>query len=84
MSDAEFGGGSGGNGGSGGSLYDCAERVMDYSRHPLSQSGDARVALGRRMAAVASCMEQSFGGAQDVEGCFVGDELFVVQTRPQP
>jgi hypothetical protein len=21
---------------------------------------------------------------QDVEGCFVGDDLYVVQTRPQP
>lgn len=68
----------------GGSLYECASRTMDYSRHPLSQSSDARIALGRRIGAVASCLERSFGGAQDVEGCLVGETLFVVQTRPQP
>ena len=67
-----------------GSLHQCATRVVDYSKQQLSLSSDARVELGRRIGAVAACLERSFGGAQDVEGCLVGDELFVVQTRPQP
>lgn len=75
-------GGSGGS--SGGSLYECSTRAVDYSKQALSVSSDARVELGRRVGAVAACMERAFGGAQDVEGCLVGEELYVVQTRPQP
>ncbi|KAF6253313.1 pyruvate phosphate dikinase [Scenedesmus sp. NREL 46B-D3] len=67
-----------------GELYDCVGRTMDYSRHGLSKSSDVRQALGRRIGAVAGLLERQFGGAQDVEGCFVGDLLYVVQTRPQP
>eukprot|EP00879_Flechtneria_rotunda_P003769 GHRR01004008.1.p1 GENE.GHRR01004008.1~~GHRR01004008.1.p1 ORF type:complete len:728 (+),score=269.14 GHRR01004008.1:2494-4677(+) len=84
-------GGNGGNGKSvdedgvsGGRVYDCVGRVMDYSRHELSKSADARLALGRRIGAVAGVLERQFGGAQDVEGCLVGDLLYIVQTRPQP
>lgn len=72
-----------GSGGSG-SLYECTTRVIDYSKQQLSVSYDARVALAQRVGAVAACMERAFGGAQDVEGCLVGDVLYVVQTRPQP
>jgi hypothetical protein len=76
------------DGGSGvaraGELYECVGRTMDYSRHGLSKSSDVRQALGRRIGAVAGLLERQFGGAQDVEGCFVGDLLYVVQTRPQP
>jgi hypothetical protein len=67
-----------------GELYECVGRTMDYSRHGLSKSSDVRQALGRRIGAVAGLLERQFGGAQDVEGCFVGDLLYVVQTRPQP
>jgi phosphoglucan,water dikinase len=79
------GGHSGGSGGSGGgSLYECSTKTIDYSKQALSVSSDARVELGRRVGAVAACMERAFAGPQDVEGCLVGDELYVVQTRPQP
>eukprot|EP00882_Tetradesmus_deserticola_P009551 GHRQ01010085.1.p1 GENE.GHRQ01010085.1~~GHRQ01010085.1.p1 ORF type:complete len:292 (+),score=113.17 GHRQ01010085.1:499-1374(+) len=67
-----------------GELYDSVGRTMDYSRHGLSKSPDVRQALGRRIGAVAGLLERQFGGAQDVEGCFVGDLLYVVQARPQP
>jgi hypothetical protein len=67
-----------------GELYECVGRTMDYSRHGLSKSSDVRQALGKRIGAVAGLLERQFGGAQDVEGCFVGDLLYVVQTRPQP
>lgn len=77
---------SNGNGGNGrsGTLYECAVKTMDYSRHGLSRDPDARLGFGRRIAAVAGLLERQFGGAQDVEGCLVGDLLYVVQTRPQP
>ena len=41
-------------------------------------------AAARRLLGVGVQLEQAFGGAQDVEGCIVGKDLFVVQTRPQP
>lgn len=84
MSSSGGGGSAGSGGNSSGSLYECATKVIDYSTQQLSVSSDARVALGRRVGAVAACLERAFSGAQDVEGCLVGDELFVVQTRPQP
>jgi phosphoglucan,water dikinase len=82
-SSSSFDSGSDSSNGSG-SLYECATRVIDYSKQQLSMSADARTAMAHRIGAVASCLERAFGGAQDVEGCWVGDELFVVQTRPQP
>lgn len=83
--DGSSGSDSGSGSGSGsGSLYECTTRVVDYSKQQLSVSSDARVELGRRVGSVAACMERAFGGAQDVEGCLVGDVLYVVQTRPQP
>ncbi|KAL4852989.1 Phosphoglucan [Chlorella vulgaris] len=59
-------------------------QVVDYSREPMSVSEDVRTRVGMRLLAVAAALENEFGGAQDVEGCFVGDDLYVVQTRPQP
>ncbi|PRW57887.1 water chloroplastic isoform A [Chlorella sorokiniana] len=50
---------------------------VDYSSQALSVSADARTGVGRRLLAVAVLLESEFGAAQDVEGCFVGNELFV-------
>ena len=43
-----------------------------------------RGSVGRRLTAVGRLLEHEFGGPQDVEGCFAGGQLYVVQTRPQP
>lgn len=51
---------------------------------PCIGSKEAREALGRQLAAVGSLLEREFGCPQDVEGCIAGDQLFIVQTRPQP
>lgn len=40
--------------------------------------------VGKKLAKVGALLEDSFGGAQDVEGAFVGKDLYIVQTRPQP
>lgn len=74
--------GSGGDGG--GLLAACAEVPLDYSAVALSRSADARRELGGRLGRVAALLEAEFGGPQDVEGCCVGDAVYVVQTRPQP
>ena len=59
-------------------------RIVDYSKLPLSRSMEAQKVLGRRLAAIGMMLEKRFGGPQDVEGCVVGDTIYIVQTRPQP
>jgi phosphoglucan,water dikinase len=67
-----------------GAPADVRRVTVDYSRQELSCSAEARAALGARLAAVAAHLEADFGSAQDVEGCCVGREVYVVQSRPQP
>jgi phosphoglucan,water dikinase len=38
--------------------------------------------LAGRLADLAELLESELGGPQDVEGAIVGDELWVVQSRP--
>lgn len=58
--------------------------TVDYSKKPLTIDPIFRKHLGQRLGAVGFFLEQKFGGPQDVEGCVVGKDIFVVQTRPQP
>lgn len=60
------------------------ELTVDYSKKPLTVDPVFRQQLGRRLGAVGFFLEQKFGCAQDVEGCLVGEDVFIVQTRPQP
>jgi phosphoglucan,water dikinase len=54
-----------------------------YSQE-LSTDAAARVALGRRLAAVGAALELEYGCPQDIEGGVVGDDVYIVQSRPQP
>ncbi len=56
---------------------------LDYSRIPLSACPDAAPSLGRRLAEIASFLEDRLGRPQDVEGVCVGEEVYIVQARPQ-
>ncbi|XP_071742670.1 phosphoglucan, water dikinase, chloroplastic isoform X2 [Rutidosis leptorrhynchoides] len=58
--------------------------TVDYSKKPLTVNSVFRQQLGQKLGAVGLFLEQRFGCAQDVEGCLVGKDLFIVQTRPQP
>ncbi|GAA0164916.1 kinase [Lithospermum erythrorhizon] len=58
--------------------------TVDYSRKPLTIDPIFRQQLGQRLGAVGFFLERKFGGPQDVEGCLVGKDIFIVQTRPQP
>lgn len=58
--------------------------TVDYSREPLSVDRVFRRQLGQRLCAVGFFLEQKFGCPQDIEGCVVGNDIFVVQARPQP
>lgn len=58
--------------------------TVDYSKKPLTVDPIFRRQIGQRLGAVGFFLEQKFGCPQDVEGCVVGKDIFVVQTRPQP
>ncbi|XP_020196145.1 phosphoglucan, water dikinase, chloroplastic [Aegilops tauschii subsp. strangulata] len=58
--------------------------TVDYSTKPLSVDRTFRQKFGQRLAAVGQYLEQRFGSAQDVEGCMVGEDIYIVQSRPQP
>ena len=58
--------------------------AVDYSKQPLTVDASARAALGLRLAAIGAALEAEYGAPQDVEGAVVGDDVFVVQSRPQP
>ncbi|PON66919.1 Glucoamylase, starch-binding [Parasponia andersonii] len=58
--------------------------TVDYSKKPLTIDPIFRRQLGQRLGAVGFFLEQKFGCPQDVEGCVVDKDVFVVQTRPQP
>ncbi|XP_062108119.1 phosphoglucan, water dikinase, chloroplastic [Humulus lupulus] len=58
--------------------------TVDYSKKPLTIDPIFRRQLGQRLGSVGFFLEQKFGCPQDVEGCVVGKDIFIVQTRPQP
>lgn len=71
-------------GGGGAADGTMVHRVADYSKQPLSVDAEERQGLGRRLCAVGQFLEESLGCAQDVEGCVVGSDIYIVQARPQP
>ncbi|QHO36485.1 Phosphoglucan, water dikinase [Arachis hypogaea] len=58
--------------------------TVDYSKKPLTVDPVFRRQLGQRLCSVGFFLERKFGCPQDVEGCLVGKDIFIVQTRPQP
>jgi len=57
--------------------------IVDYSRIALSCEHDARQRLGRRLASIGQAVENAFRKPQDIEGIGVGEEIYLVQSRPQ-
>ncbi|KAJ6880278.1 phosphoglucan [Populus alba x Populus x berolinensis] len=63
---------------------DVTRLTVDYSKKPLTVDPIFRHQLGQRLCSVGFFLEREFGNPQDVEGCVVGKDIYVVQTRPQP
>jgi phosphoglucan,water dikinase len=63
---------------------DVNRLTVDYSKKPLTIDPIFRHQLGQRLCSIGFFLERKFGCPQDVEGCVVGKDIFVVQTRPQP
>ncbi|XVE81191.1 hypothetical protein DITRI_Ditri15bG0043000 [Diplodiscus trichospermus] len=58
--------------------------TVDYSKKPLTIDPIFCHQLSQRLCAVGFFLERKFGCPQDVEGCVLGKDIYVVQTRPQP
>lgn len=58
--------------------------TVDYSKKPLTVDPIFRRQIGQRLCAIGFFLEQKFGCPQDVEGCVVGKNIYIVQSRPQP
>ncbi|KAJ3671942.1 hypothetical protein LUZ60_008021 [Juncus effusus] len=63
---------------------EVAKVTVDYSRKGFTVDPVYRKQLGQRLCAIGFFLEQKFGCAQDVEGCVVGKDVYIVQSRPQP
>lgn len=60
-----------------------AKERLDYSADPIAAQTAAAEDLGRRLAAIASFLEERLGYPQDVEGVLSNDKIYIVQARPQ-
>ncbi|KAG0565181.1 hypothetical protein M758_8G165600 [Ceratodon purpureus] len=58
--------------------------VVDYSNQPLSTDPEFRTHIGQSLATVGFFLEKHFGVPQDIEGCVIGKDVYIVQARPQP
>ncbi|MBA0858049.1 hypothetical protein Goshw_020771 [Gossypium schwendimanii] len=58
--------------------------TVDYSKKPLTVDPKFRQQFSQHLGAIGLFLEQKFGCPQDVEGCLLGEDIYVVQTRPQP
>ncbi|XP_038995104.1 phosphoglucan, water dikinase, chloroplastic-like isoform X2 [Hibiscus syriacus] len=58
--------------------------TVDYSKKPLTVDPIFRQQLSQRLCTVGFFLERKFGCPQDVEGCVLGKDIYIVQTRPQP
>ncbi|PKA66121.1 Phosphoglucan, water dikinase, chloroplastic [Apostasia shenzhenica] len=63
---------------------DVMRVTVEYSKKSLTIDPIFRKQLGQRLCSIGFFLEQQLGCPQDIEGCVVGNEIFIVQTRPQP
>eukprot|EP00916_Digyalum_oweni_P016388 GHVL01026875.1.p1 GENE.GHVL01026875.1~~GHVL01026875.1.p1 ORF type:complete len:1084 (-),score=146.71 GHVL01026875.1:279-3530(-) len=55
----------------------------NYCGDLMTTSHSYRSKLAIRLCQIARELESAFGGAQDIEGCIVGLDVYIVQTRSQ-
>lgn len=70
--------------GSNGADGSVVHAVVDYSSQPLSTDAEYRHRVGQMLATVGFFLEKHFGVPQDIEGCVIGKDVYIVQARPQP
>ena len=58
-------------------------KIVDYSGIAISMNAELRKTLGNRLADIGRFVEEAFGQPQDIEGVVIGDDIYLVQSRPQ-
>ena len=56
---------------------------VDYSGEPLLWDRDFRAGLVSELVGLAEGVERGAGAPQDVEGCFAGGKVYLLQSRAQ-
>ena len=59
------------------------EQVVSYADEPLVWDDARRTRLMSRLAELAVAVEAEMGCPQDIEGCVVGEHIYVLQSRNQ-
>lgn len=59
------------------------QKRIDYTRIALSTSMEEQKRVGRQLREVGILIEKAFGAPQDIEGAIKGNEIYLVQSRPQ-
>ena len=73
----------------GAGLYDSVtvvpteSHVVNYADEPLVWDEAKRAALLSRLVALVVAVEAETGAPQDIEGCVVGNDIYVLQSRNQ-
>jgi len=57
-------------------------KTVDYTAVTLSTNEGLRNRLGRRLGTIAQFVEDALEGPQDIEGLVLGDQIYLVQSRP--
>lgn len=60
------------------------QRIIDYSREPMTIDDAYREAFIKRVGNIGAMMEKSFGPPQDIEGGIKGGDVYIFQSRPEP
>lgn len=58
-------------------------RAVEYAHERLLWDDGFRAGLAARLAALAEAVEASAGSPQDIEGCVVGEDIYLLQSRAQ-
>jgi hypothetical protein len=73
----------------GAGLYDSVTvaptetKIVNYTENWLVWDADRRTALMAKLAELAVAIEVEMKAPQDIEGCVVGDDIYVLQSRNQ-
>jgi phosphoglucan,water dikinase len=57
-------------------------KTVDYTTVTLSTNKGLRNRLGHRLGTIAQFVEDALEGPQDIEGLVLGDQIYLVQSRP--
>lgn len=61
----------------------AAVHTVEYAHEGLLWDEGMRGGIAGKLAALAEAVEEAAGAPQDIEGCLVGDQVYLLQSRAQ-